>query len=248
MKFKAWVKDKTNKQYTTIESDYNTKTEFIKDLRANGYAVNPYKVKISAIYDYIINETNCTPYEWKYINEIPNNIKKLENKINNSKETTITVKEENQTQSQNIDFKDIRVTKISKYIYFVQSIKLDFEMRMVIRSKKMKSITTKFGSLGDNNNLMRNFLYFKDLIDIDQIPELITESTNTTTNIEENTKNKTVEQNIKIENINEVTADQQGMHNIKDVKENKLNSNRNLDTQNSIKVTETTKDLHDNTT
>lgn len=41
--FKALVKD--GKQVVVIESEYDRKSDFIKDLRHNGYKVNPRKVK-----------------------------------------------------------------------------------------------------------------------------------------------------------------------------------------------------------
>ena len=69
--FSALVKDKETKQITRIDSEYPTKAKFIYDLKANGYAVNPNKVKILEIFDYILENTNCTPEEWKYINKIP---------------------------------------------------------------------------------------------------------------------------------------------------------------------------------
>jgi hypothetical protein len=64
-KFKAFVKNKDTKEYVTIESEYKSKESFIKDLRANGYMVNPLKVKKSEVFDYIINNTNCYEWDWK---------------------------------------------------------------------------------------------------------------------------------------------------------------------------------------
>ena len=63
--YKALVKDKKTKEYKVITSDYNNKSEFIKDLRNNGYMVNPIKVKTKEVYDYIVNSTNCCPWDWK---------------------------------------------------------------------------------------------------------------------------------------------------------------------------------------
>lgn len=64
-KFKAIVKDKQTKQLVIIESEHETKTEFIQDLRSNGYMVNPYKVKVAEVFDYIMNTTNCEEWDWK---------------------------------------------------------------------------------------------------------------------------------------------------------------------------------------
>lgn len=44
--------------------EYPTKAAFIHDLRANGYKVNPRKVKESDLFDYIINHTDCSPWDW----------------------------------------------------------------------------------------------------------------------------------------------------------------------------------------
>lgn len=69
--YKAIVTDKMNGRKVVIESEYSTKTEFIRDLRLNGYAVNPVKVKTKEVFDYIMNYTNCNPFDWKEINEVP---------------------------------------------------------------------------------------------------------------------------------------------------------------------------------
>lgn len=69
--YKAIVTDKINRRRVVIESEHNTKSEFIHDLRANGYAVNPVKVKTKEVFDYIINYTNCYPWDWKDIKSVP---------------------------------------------------------------------------------------------------------------------------------------------------------------------------------
>lgn len=69
--YKALVKDKITDKYITIESDYDTKSDFIKDLRGNGYAVNPNKVKTKEIFNYIVEHTDMNPWDWK-ITTIPN--------------------------------------------------------------------------------------------------------------------------------------------------------------------------------
>ena len=63
--FKASVKNRETKECTVVESAYANKTDFIKDLRANGYMVNPDKVKKSEVFDYIIDNTNCQSFDWK---------------------------------------------------------------------------------------------------------------------------------------------------------------------------------------
>lgn len=63
--FKAMVKCKETGRHVTIESECRTKAEFVRDLRGNGYMVNPMKVKVAEVFDYIVNETNCAPWDWK---------------------------------------------------------------------------------------------------------------------------------------------------------------------------------------
>lgn len=69
--YKAIVTDKMNGRRVVIESEYNTKAEFIHDLRSNGYAVNPVKVKTKEVFEYIMSCTNCNPWDWKEINAVP---------------------------------------------------------------------------------------------------------------------------------------------------------------------------------
>lgn len=47
--------------------EYNCKSAFINDLRHNGYKVNPKKVKRSDVFDYILNHTDCNPWDWDII-------------------------------------------------------------------------------------------------------------------------------------------------------------------------------------
>ena len=69
--YKAIVTDKINKKKVIIESEHDTKAEFIHDLRANGYAVNPIKVKKKEVFDYIMDHTDCNPWDWE-IKSVPN--------------------------------------------------------------------------------------------------------------------------------------------------------------------------------
>ena len=63
MKYSALVKD-GNRLVEIKNEEYATKADFIYDLRKNGYKVNPKKVKESALYDYIIENTNLYPCDW----------------------------------------------------------------------------------------------------------------------------------------------------------------------------------------
>ena len=68
MLYSAIVTDKETKEKIIITSDYNNKSAFIKDLRLNGYSVNQYKVKTKNVFNYIMNNTNASTYDWKTIN------------------------------------------------------------------------------------------------------------------------------------------------------------------------------------
>lgn len=69
--YKAIVTDKMNGIRVIIESESNTKAEFIHDLRVNGYAVNPVKVKTKEVFEYIMNHTNCDHWDWEEIKAVP---------------------------------------------------------------------------------------------------------------------------------------------------------------------------------
>lgn len=64
MKYKSLVRDKKTKELVIIESGYESKKDFIRDLRRNGYAVNRNKVKKTKEFDFIMNNTNCSPEDW----------------------------------------------------------------------------------------------------------------------------------------------------------------------------------------
>lgn len=64
-RYKALVYNKATKKHVIIESVYNTKAEFVKDLRGNGYAVDETKVKPSYLFDYIVHHTNGETDDWK---------------------------------------------------------------------------------------------------------------------------------------------------------------------------------------
>lgn len=72
MLFSAVVKDKRTNKYMILRNlEYNDKRECIKDIRNNGYSVNEIKCKPSNVFDYIINNTSCSPYDWRETNKIP---------------------------------------------------------------------------------------------------------------------------------------------------------------------------------
>lgn len=62
--YSALVKNKQTKNWMYIlDKLYKNKTMFIKDLRKNGFAVYPYRVRESEEFNRIINETNTTDEE-----------------------------------------------------------------------------------------------------------------------------------------------------------------------------------------
>lgn len=68
-KYSAIVKD-NGKMVFIKNQEYRTKGDFVHDLRRNGYRVNPVKVKPSDVFEYIINHTNCEPWDWE-LKEVP---------------------------------------------------------------------------------------------------------------------------------------------------------------------------------
>lgn len=68
-KYSALVKDGTRVVFIRNQ-EYDRKSDFIHDLRCNGYKVNPRKVKQADVFDYILNHTNCYPWDWD-INVVP---------------------------------------------------------------------------------------------------------------------------------------------------------------------------------
>ena len=67
MLYSAVVKDKydNNKVKFIKNQEYSRKSDFIRDLRSNGYAVNPLKVKKSEVFDYIMEHTNFNWWDWQ---------------------------------------------------------------------------------------------------------------------------------------------------------------------------------------
>ena len=73
MKYSAVVKD--NGRVVFIKNqEYRSKADFIHDLRRNGYKVDPIKVRKTRSFDYIINHTNCAPWDWKLTDKEINNL------------------------------------------------------------------------------------------------------------------------------------------------------------------------------
>lgn len=68
-KYSAAVKDGVRTVFIRNQ-EYQRKADFIHDLRANGYKVNPQKVKQADVFEYILNHTNCAPWDWD-LKEIP---------------------------------------------------------------------------------------------------------------------------------------------------------------------------------
>lgn len=62
----AKLKNENEEWYAYIveSSEGEPKLDFIKNLRSNGYKVNTRKVKRTAVYDFIIEKTNCEDYLW----------------------------------------------------------------------------------------------------------------------------------------------------------------------------------------
>ena len=68
--YKTLATDKQTGERVTIEREYNTKQEFIADVRRNGYKVNAKRTKETNLYNWIIENTNCNERDWE-IRSIP---------------------------------------------------------------------------------------------------------------------------------------------------------------------------------
>lgn len=65
MIYKALVRDKFNGGRTlTISSEYDSKAQFIHDLRGNGYIVSDKKVKSEDLFDFIVEHTDMDDRAW----------------------------------------------------------------------------------------------------------------------------------------------------------------------------------------
>ena len=73
---KAYVKVNYGEIKKFIESEYEATcvTNAIKmmreDLSGNGYSIIRNRIKEKSVFDFIVNETNCEPIIWKYINKV----------------------------------------------------------------------------------------------------------------------------------------------------------------------------------
>ena len=63
MIFKAFVKDKETGESKFIESDYPSKSDFITDLKHNGYSVS--RAEPKDLYDFVMDNFNGDKYEWE---------------------------------------------------------------------------------------------------------------------------------------------------------------------------------------
>jgi hypothetical protein len=78
---KALVRDKRTKECKFIESVYDYENDGVtcltnaikmmrKDISGNGYSLITNHIKEKSVFDFIVNETNCEPLVWKYINKV----------------------------------------------------------------------------------------------------------------------------------------------------------------------------------
>lgn len=63
MLFKAFVKDKETGESKFVESDYPSKSDFVTDLKHNGYSVS--RAEPKDLYDFILNNFNGDKHEWE---------------------------------------------------------------------------------------------------------------------------------------------------------------------------------------
>lgn len=63
MLYKAFVRDKETGKTTFMEYDYDSKSDFISDLKHNGYTV--IRVEPKELYDFVLENTNGDKYDWE---------------------------------------------------------------------------------------------------------------------------------------------------------------------------------------
>lgn len=63
MMFKAFVKDKETGESKFVESDYPSKSDFVTDLKHNGYSVS--RAEPKDLYDFVLDNFNGDKYEWE---------------------------------------------------------------------------------------------------------------------------------------------------------------------------------------
>ena len=63
MMFKAFVKDKKTGEPQFLEYDYDKKSDFINDLRQNGYSIH--RVEPKDLYDFVMDNFNGEKHEWE---------------------------------------------------------------------------------------------------------------------------------------------------------------------------------------
>lgn len=68
MMYKAFVKDIETKKLLFLEGEFEAKAKFVKELGQNGYSVKECEPK--EVYDFILNETNASPFERKVVRKM----------------------------------------------------------------------------------------------------------------------------------------------------------------------------------
>jgi hypothetical protein len=64
MIYKTLAKEKQTGKLVVVELDCFSKRNFIRDVRSNGYSVNPKRVLTKKSYDFVIENTNCYASDW----------------------------------------------------------------------------------------------------------------------------------------------------------------------------------------
>lgn len=105
MEFKTSAKNKETGKYEIMVGDYETKKAFVEDLRANRYAVTPYKVKPTAVYDAIVEFTDASTEAFKLCKTVGDaeNFEKIQEEAFERKLNELCSCEEEQVVDQIID-------------------------------------------------------------------------------------------------------------------------------------------------
>ena len=103
MLYKAFVKDKETGKVNFMEYDYDSKSDFIRDLKLNGYTV--IRVEPKELYDFVLDNTNADKYDWEAAKKLykehrpltKEELDKMKHSVYNSKKTI---------KSANVEMKD----------------------------------------------------------------------------------------------------------------------------------------------
>ena len=71
IQYKAIVRDRETKKLRVLSLTACSLKHALHEIRANGFSVNNYKCKPAEVFDYIMEHTNASPWDWEKIKSVP---------------------------------------------------------------------------------------------------------------------------------------------------------------------------------